>query len=306
MNTSIRSGTWLILFFSAMLSLSGCGGGGGGGGTSSSTTGTISGTAVKGPVNGGTVTAYGINGDGTQGARIGETMTDGQGNFSVNVGEYSGVVMLQLSGGQYTDEATDQLMNMDQNTVMTALIPDLASGEIMGNIQITPLTSMAQEWARNMAGGMTQANITLANRNMGQYFDIGDILTTEPMDPLVENSGAVATHDGKNYGMTLAAMSKQASQLEMPNSSGIITAMMDDASDGIMDGRMGGNGIYMGGMGGMMGGVMMQPTAGTSVLANAMSDFIVDTMVNRSGISITDMDMQALITKLSNSNGVLQ
>ena len=306
MNTSIRSGTWLILFFSAMLSLSGCGGGGGGGGTSSSTTGTISGTAVKGPVNGGTVTAYGINSNGTQGAQIGTATTDAQGNFSMQVGDYSGAVMLQLSGGQYTDEATGQSMNMYQNTVMTALIPDLASGEIMGNIQITPLTSMAQEWARNMAGGMTQANITLANRNMGQYFDIGDILTTEPMDPLVENSGAVATHDEKNYGITLAAMSKEASQLEMPNSSGIITAMMDDASDGIMDGRMGGNGIYMGGMGGMMGGVMMQPTAGTSVLANAMSDFIVDTMVNRSGISITDMDMQALITKLSNSNGVLQ
>lgn len=39
---------------------------------------------------------------------------------------------------------------------------------MMGNIEITPLTSMALEWAQNMAGGMTQANITLANRNMGQ------------------------------------------------------------------------------------------------------------------------------------------
>jgi hypothetical protein len=40
--------------------------------------------------------------------------------------------------------------------------------------------------------------------------------------------------------------------LAMPNSSGIVTAMMDDASDGKMDGMMGRNPISMGGMGGMM------------------------------------------------------
>jgi hypothetical protein len=292
-----------FFLFSALV-LTGCGGGGGGGGdsgTSSSTTGTISGTAVKGPVNGGTVTAYRINSNGTRGTQIGTSMTDAQGNFSMQVGDYSGAVMLQLSGGQYRDEAIDQLMNMDQNTVMTALIPDMASGEMMGNIEITPLTSMAQAWAQNMAGGMTQANITLANRNMGQYFDVGDILTTQPMDPLVQDSGAGANQEQRNYGMTLAAMSQEAYELTMTYSSGIVTAMMDDASDGKMDGMMGGNGISMGGMGGMMGGIMMQSTAGTSDLASAMTTFVQNTTYNRSGL--TTMDMQMLIDKLNASNG---
>lgn len=117
------------VFFMSMTLLTGCGGGGDGdSGTSGSTTGTISGTAVRGPVSGASVTAYRINGNGTQGAQIGTATTDAQGNFSMQVGDYSGAVILQLSGGQYRDEATDQLMNMDQSTVMTALIPNMVSG----------------------------------------------------------------------------------------------------------------------------------------------------------------------------------
>jgi hypothetical protein len=289
--------------FSALV-LTGCGGGGGGGGTSSSTTGTISGTGVKGPVSGAAVTAYGINSNGTQGTQIGSAKTDAQGNFSMQVGSYSGAVMLQLSGGQYTDEATDQTMNMDQNTVMTAVISHMASGAMIENIEITPVTSMAQEWAQDMAGGMTQANIASANSAMGQFFDISDILTTHPMDPLVQDSGAGANQAQRNYGMTLAAMSQEAYQLAMPNSSGIVTAMMNDASDGKMDGMMGGNNISMGGMGGMMGGVMMQSTAGTSDLASAMTTFIDNTTYNRSGLTTTDM--QALINKLNASTGTIQ
>jgi hypothetical protein len=177
----------------------------------------------------------------------------------------------------------------------------MASEEIVGNIEITPVTSMAQEWAQNMQGGMTQANIALANEAMGQFFDIGDILTTHPMDPLVQDSGAAASQDQRNYGMTLAAMSQEAYQLAMPYSSGIVTAMMDDASDGKMDGRMGGNGISMGGM---MGGAMMQSTAGTSDLASAMTTFIGNTTYNRSGL--TTMDMQTLIDKLNTSTGTIQ
>jgi hypothetical protein len=303
MNCAGQLGSFFL--FSALV-LTGCGGGGGGGGdgTSSAATGTVSGTAVKGPVSGATVTAYGVNANGSKGAQIGEAMTDAQGNFSLNVGNYSGAVMLQLHGGHYTDEATDQTINIYQNTVMTAVIPVMTAGETIRNIEITPLTSMAQAWAQNMAGGMNQGNITLANNTTGQYFDIGDILTTQPMDPLVHDSGAGANQDQKNYGMSLAAISQEAYNLAMPNPSGIVTTMMDDASDGKMDGMKGGNQIAMGGMGGMMGGVMMQSTAGTSDLASAMTTFIDNTTYNRSGL--TTADMQTLINKLNTSNGIIQ
>lgn len=266
--------------------------------------GTISGVVTKGPVSGATMMAFAIS-NGAMGAQIGAGTTDVQGNFNVSIGDYSGPVMLQMSGGAYTDEATNTSMAMQAGDVMTSLIPSHTAGSTTSGIQVTPLTSMAQLRAQNMAGGMTVANIGTANAEMGNYFAVSDILHTMPMNPLVAGSGATATQDAKNYGMTLAAMSEYAKTIGMTtSSSGIITAMMKDASDGVMNGMMGGTLISMGGMGGMMDGGNMQPSAGTMGLANAMTAFIDDTTVNRSGI--TAAEMQTLINMLSTSSGVIQ
>lgn len=266
--------------------------------------GTISGVVTKGPVSGATMMAFAIS-NGAMGAQIGAGTTDVQGNFNVSIGDYSGPVMLQMSGGAYTDEATSTSMAMQAGDVMTSLIPSHTAGSTTSGIQVTPLTSMAQLRAQNMAGGMTVANIGTANAEMGNYFSVSDILHTMPMKPLVAGSGATATQDAKNYGMTLAAMSEYAKTIGMTtSSSGIITVMMKDASDGVMNGMMGGTPISMGGMGGMMDGGNMQPSAGTMELANAMTAFIDDTTVNRSGITIAEM--QTLINMLSTSSGVIQ
>lgn len=294
--------TLTLLIGSTLLFLSSCGGGGGGG-TTPAANGTISGTAVKGPVNGATVTAYAIN-NGTMGAQIGSGTTDAQGNFTISIGSYSGSVMLQMNGGSYTDEATNKNMAMQSSDVMTSVIPSVASGSMMSGIQITPLTSMAQARAHAMAGGMTEANITAANTAVGTYFTVNDILHTQPMNPLVPGSGTGADANMRNYGMSVAAMSQYAATLGMPFSSGMITAMMDDASDGTMNGMMGSTPISMSGMGGMMGGGMMSSTAGTSGLATAMTTFITNTSVNKSGLTTTDM--QTLINQLNTSTGQLQ
>ena len=83
------------------LALTACGGGGGGGGGSGSVTppppppvtGTVSGTAVKGPVNGGTMTAYALS-NGAMGAKIASATTNADGTFSLAMGSYAGPVML--------------------------------------------------------------------------------------------------------------------------------------------------------------------------------------------------------------------
>ncbi len=286
----------LTLVSVLILFLFGCGGGGGGG-TTTAAYGTLSGAAVKGPVSGATVTAYAII-NGIMDTQLASGTTDSQGNYTIFVGDYSGPVMLQMSGGTYTDEATGITVTMAAGDVMTAVIPSATAGSVISGTQITPLTAMAQAMAQHMAGGMTAANISWANHAVGDYFLVSDILHTQPMDPLVPGSGAGATQDMKNYGMVLAAMSQYAKDIGMYYSSGIVTSMMDDAYDGVMNGMMGGTSIWMGG--GMMGGTMMQPTAGTSGLATAMIEFIGSSM-NRSGVTVTDM--QALINKLSTCNG---
>lgn len=276
----------------------------GGSGTSTNTTaagGTISGSVVLGPVAGATVRAYAVTG-GAMGAQLGSGTTDSSGNFTLAIGHYAGPMMLQASSGSYTDEATGATMAVQPGDVLTGAVPSLDADVATTGVHVTPLTSMARARAAAMTGGMTAANIMAANSGVGAYFSVSDILRTTPMDPTAAASGTTPTQDERNYGMVLAAMSQEAASLGMTSSSGMATAMADDASDGVMDGMMASTSISMSGMGGMGGG-MMQANAGTSGLATAMATFIGSGM-NRSGV--TAADMQALMTQLSGSSGVLQ
>ena len=287
-----------VILVTAMLSLGGCGGGGYAGGTTPpppAASGTISGTAIKGPVNGGIVTAYAITG-GTMGLQLATAKTDASGNFSMSIGTYTGPVMLQTSGGTYTDEGTGTNMTMRSGDVMTAVMSTVAAGAAVSGIQITPLTSIAQTIAAHMTGGMTDANIGTANTKVGEYFMVSDILHTMPMDPLVSGSGT-ASQDEINYGLTLAAMSEFARTAGMTSSSAIVTAMMNDAADGTMDGMMFGNALMMGGMGVT---TAMPSTAGTSGLGAAMLTFM-NSALNKSGVTVATMQM--LMNKLNSSNG---
>jgi len=261
--------------------------------------GTISGVATKGPVSTALVTAYGIS-SGLKGAQIGTTTTDVNGRFTMNIGAYAGAVMLQVSGGNYTDEATGHSMSMASGDVMTAVMPAIVANASTSGIQVTPVTTMAQARAQGMPGGMTDANIAAANTAVGQYFVVNDILHTVPMNPLVAGSGTVASSDARNYGITLAAMSQYAHTITMANSSALVKAYMRDAADGFMDGREGVSQISMP-MGGTGGTSPMALTACTSSLATAVTAFMNDLTVNKSGL--TAADMAALIAKLNSSIG---
>lgn len=290
----------LTAMVAMLLFATACGGGGGGIDVGSGGTG-ISGAVTKGPLANATVNAYGIAG-GQPGAQIGSTTTDANGNFTMTMGNYTGPVMLQVSGGSYKDEATGSVLSMAPGDVMAAVVPSVAPGSTGTGIQITPVTSMAQARAQQMAGGMTESNIAAANAAMGNYFSVGDILRVQPMNPLVPGSGSTASPDARNYGMALAAMSQYAKSLNMANTSALVTSMMSDASDGMMDGRRGSNSVSMT-MGGMMGTAMMAPTAGTSGLATAMTNFVMSP-ANMSGLTTTDV--VPLVQKMSASGGTIR
>jgi len=298
----MRNNLTMFLFSVLVVTLvSACGGGSGSSTPTSSVR--VSGAVIKGPVAGAMVKAYGVTTSGAKGAQIGETMTDHQGNFSFTLGDHTGPVLLEMTGGSYLDEATGFTMNMGQSDVLTCVVPALTQ-EDTSEIQLTPLTSMAQAMAENMPGGMTAANITGANNAVGQYFQIEDIVHTHPIDPLSTGSSLGATHDMIYYGMTVAAMSEYAHMTGLDESSNVVTAFMHDSADGYMDGTMDGSQITMGHHGGMMsGGTMMQHDAGTVGLAEAMEQFIISPF-NMSGITL--QDMQDLIDMLNTSNGVIQ
>lgn len=260
---------------------------------------TVSGTVFNGPMSKATVKAFAIN-NGAMGAQIASVATDGLGNFTMPLGSYTGAVMLQVSGGVYTDEARGTTMTMATSDVMSAILPSsVTSGANVTRIWVTPVTSMAQTRALAMSGGMTDTNIATANTAMGNYFTVSDILHTQPMNPLVKGSGTNTSTSAQNYGLTLAAMSQYAKTLNMAVSSTFVTAMMSDAADGFMNGKMGANQISMS-MGGMMGTGMMASTAGTNGLGIAMTGFMNST-ANASGLTATNM--ATLINKLNSTGG---
>jgi hypothetical protein len=293
--------TAFVFLAATGLALAACGGGGGGGGGNTPTppvAGTISGTAVKGPVSGGTMTAYALT-NGAIGAKIASATTNADGTFSLSMGTYAGPVMLQMTGGTYADEATGTTMPMMTGDVMTAVLPSMTAGQTMSGIQVTPLTAMAQTMAQHMSGGMTDANITSATNDVGHYFMVTDILHSAPINPLTSGSGNSATQDQINYGMVLAAMSQYAQIQGMSSSSAMVTAMMNDASDGAMDGMMTGSAVMMGGMNMSMS---LPPAAGTTGLATAMSAFV-NSGQNHSGVAAPTV--QTLMNQLNGSNGLM-
>lgn len=279
------------------LALGGCGGGGGGGASLPSAEGSISGTATKGPVAGALMTAYAIE-SGAMGRALGSATTDAQGNFSIPVDSFSGPVMLRMTGGHFMDEASGVDMPMQQGDVMTAMVSSMLAGSVTSGIQVTPLTSMAQARAQGMAGGMSAANIASANAAIGCYFLVGDILHVHPINPLMPGSGNPSDPDARNYGMAIASMSQLAANLGVPFASGMVTAMMDDVSDGRLNGMMDSAPVMM--HGGMMGGIPLPSYGGNSGMSNAMAQFVRSPM-NRSGLTV--QDMQGLINRLMVSTG---
>ena len=78
---------------------------------------TISGSAVKGPVSGATVTVK----NATTGATVGTTTTTATGAYTLSV-PYTGDAIVEVSGGTYTDEATGATTTLSSpmRTVVTA------------------------------------------------------------------------------------------------------------------------------------------------------------------------------------------
>jgi hypothetical protein len=186
----MRKLLWLFTTAVALTAglLAGCGGGdsggGGGGGTAATTSTTISGSAVKGPVGGGIVTVTTLAGN-----VLGTTTTSPAGTYSLTI-SYNGDVVVEIQGGTYLDEATNQTVTLNQLKAIAN-----ASGGAQ-TVHVTPLTYLAYVYSGNTASGFNTALTNLAT----QFGMTGtNLLTTLPN---------VSTGTTQAYGQVLRAMSQ--------------------------------------------------------------------------------------------------
>jgi hypothetical protein len=100
----------ILISISVMLLITACGGGGGGGGGSTPASSyNITGTVMKGTAIEGSVTAYQADGKviGT------DSSLDLDGKYSIPSKNYEGVVRVVATLTKYTDEDTNQTVNVD-------------------------------------------------------------------------------------------------------------------------------------------------------------------------------------------------
>ena len=187
------------LSFVAALILAGCGGGGGG--YSATSPNVIGGMASKGPLNGSNVCAYAIA-SGVKATAIGScAMNIVNGNYSIDLGTYTGPLLLEATGGTYTDEATgtSAVLASPLRSVLTNVTGS-------SSVAVTALTELAYQQANAAAGGLTSANILSAITNVQRSFGVADIVNTMPVDAL--NVPATATSAQMTYALALAAVSE--------------------------------------------------------------------------------------------------
>ena len=204
----------------SLLLLTGCGGGSGGGGTAGpvAATSVISGVASKGPLNGSTVCAFAITA-GVKGAALGAcAKTNATGNYSIDLGTYTGPVLFEASGGNYIDEATG--LTVPLASPLRSMLTNAAGGA--ASVAVTALTELAYQQANTIAAGLTVARIQAAVTNVQTNFGVTDIINTMPVDAL--NVPTAATAAQKSYALALATISQY--QSTQPAGTSLVNALL--------------------------------------------------------------------------------
>ncbi len=187
----MRSKTLAALAATALaVILAACGGGSGTTTPATPVTTTISGSAVKGPVSGATVTVK----NAATGAVLGTTTTGAGGAYSLGV-EFTGDVVVEVSGGTYTDEATGA------STVLATplrVVLNANGGNVTGIV--TPLTTMAYTHAFQGSTTVTKSAFDTRAQALASQFGLPDVNLATTLPQVTGTTNA--------YGEALRALSR--------------------------------------------------------------------------------------------------
>lgn len=205
----------------SILVLAACGGGGSGAASSSTE---LSGIASKGPVAKGTVTAFKIE-NGQKGAALGSKGTNSDGTYTLDLGTYSGPVLIEVTGGSYKDEATGNTVELTSTlrSAIASVLPNRSGTRVIKSASVTPITEAAVQNAEVGAGGLTPANIQTANDDVKALVGF-DPVSTKPADA-TSPASATETAAAKAYAVLLGTVS----QYMMGNSKSLANATSDFA-----------------------------------------------------------------------------
>jgi hypothetical protein len=179
--------------------LSACGGGGAG---SSASQATITGNVTKGPTAGASICAFVVNSDGSKGTSLGCVTSKVDSSFSLST-SYSGDVLLEASGGTYTDEATGFTVNL---STPLQVIVNAQTGKST-QAQITPLTTLGFNQLKN-SGVVNAVNYKSALVALAAALKAKGVLPVSSATNLLEDIPVVAGANTNAYGQALIGVAR--------------------------------------------------------------------------------------------------
>ena len=283
----------LALFGMSFLLFFACGGGGDKDLPSERPDVDLYGYAADAAIEGGTVTAYSWK-KGTKGFNFGSTETDENGYYEVPIKAESQPILLELTGGRYTEEASNRQITLDNDDVMFAVINyDGSEHEVM----ITPYTTLAKglaEYYVSEGSGVEKA----INDAMDEIIKVTDFNITEeyPINITMNKNESDYLSEGHAYGFLCAALSSWSAEISEENKSDIhsvftgiyLTQLM--YRDVVYDGSLNGYGIDSNNRPGnlLAGSIALDPQTyrlkiGQHIIKSAGAEY------NRTGLTVFDV-----------------
>jgi hypothetical protein len=222
----------------------------------------VSGTVDDAFVDNATLTAYEVSSTGTigncvpaaSGSGCATATTDSSGAYTVTLGgSYTGPVLLESTGGSYTDTVTGQTVSIPANLTLSVFLPSVTAGTNTV-AQITGFTTVAAQLAlQAMSQGASAASAS-STASTGVQTAFGFPITAAETATLATalvnldapNCGTAAANQASfDVSLLLAGIAQLASQNGVTSAALTLAIIEDIVSDGKIDGLAGGEPILV-------------------------------------------------------------
>jgi len=201
--------------FSLAVLLTGCGSGGGGGTPPERPAKSISGNAVDAIITNGTIRAFAWD-NGIKGALLSTAPVDGGGFYDLTIQSTDRPILLEVSDGRYTEEASGVNVQMIEGQTMSALIFYTQNTDV--SVQINPFTHLASCFSKfKVESGQNAQNAITASTSAFSALTGVDIIGTFPLNVTDPANADFDVSDGLRFGSLLAGISSFTAQTSIDN-----------------------------------------------------------------------------------------
>lgn len=205
----------------------------------------ISGIVTITPVSNTTVRVFSYD-NGTKGEVLAESTTLDDGSFSLTLSARSQPLLIQTTGGAYTDQSNSVTMDLDPYSLRSVVYLDAGSDMTLA---ITPFTNIAAGLADYQArtDKLSQGHITASAQQLSSIYSF-DIHTTLPCNFADASCEPTAASENERYALALTAFIKLANDICVAEncdetnrqhySAAVLSELMyrDIEADGLLDG----------------------------------------------------------------------